>query len=154
MHTWGSHEWTCTPLLGGKKLSNSLSRTWVPLPFPPCSLLWGHLQSTRKTGGKQGKYSSFWRQTDFTGWFSALLFYLACCGAVLGLRRFSNHEALSRPDFPLEWHISLPSNVAIVNSCLGSSNCFELYTIWINQYGINKALLFYNPSLKLCCSNF
>lgn len=61
--------------------------------------------------------------------------------------RFFNQEAFSRPDFPLEWHIILPSNIAIVNSCLGSSNCFELHTIWITQYGINKALLSCSPLL-------
>lgn len=61
----------------------------------------------------------------FTGWDSAVVFDLARSGAVLGHMRFSSQEAFSRPDFPLERHSILPSNVAIVNSCPGSSHCFE-----------------------------
>lgn len=61
----------------------------------------------------------------FTRWVSAVVFDLARSGAVLGHMRFSSQEAFSRPDFPLERHSILPSNVAIVSSCLGSSHCFE-----------------------------
>lgn len=133
---------------GGHFLSDSLSRTWVSLPsfFAPCS--GDSLPSTKRQERSKGNTAQL-RQPDFTGRLSVILFYLACFGAVWGHMRFSNHEALPRPDFPLEWHTIRPSNVAIINSCLGSSNCFELYTIWINQYEINKALLFCNPLLKL-----
>lgn len=119
-------------------------------PSPPlCSLLWGRFASHQKGKREAREIELSLRPTDFTGWFTVSLFYLACLGAVWGHMRFFSWEAFSRPDFPLEWHIILPSNVAIVNSCLGSSNCLELHTIWISQYGINKALLFCNPLLKL-----
>lgn len=116
--------------------------------LPLLLLALGTFCHSPKRQERAGEIQMSMKLTDFTGRFSATLFYLACFRAVLGHMSFSNHEALSRPGFPLEWYIILPSNVAIVNSCLRSSNCFELHTIWITQYGINKASLFCSPLLK------
>lgn len=120
----------------------------LPSTLAPCS--GDILPPTKKERSRETmeiKLSS--RPADFTGRFAVSLFYLACFEAVLGHMRFFIQEVFSRPDFPLlgMTHYSRFQR-SNCNSCLGSSNCFELHTIWINQYGINKGLLFCNLLLK------
>lgn len=54
------------------------------LCLPPWLLVFGTFAIAQNVREKQGKYSSSQRQTEFTGRFSALLFYLALLVELFG----------------------------------------------------------------------
>lgn len=105
------------------------------------------LSSTKKGLSGQGRGRWLRCTTDFTGWFSVSFALLGRFLAASGTHKVLQPRGPSQTWVPLG--MILPSNVAVVHSCLGSSHCFELHTIRINQDGINKALLFYSRLLKL-----
>ena len=132
-------------------LCNSLPSTRISLPpLHSCSLLWGHLATHQKgekqrNKGNKTQFEASWLHRAVRSQ-SVLLGLLWSC---LGTYEVLQPRGLFQTWFPLGMTHYSRFQRSNCNSCLGSSNCFELHTIWINLYEINKGWLFCNLLLKL-----